>query len=52
MIFIETNGRMDTLIKMFAYYPEKAIRYVIRRRGKIISRFLIIEGGSSTVKNL
>ncbi len=52
MLFIETNGRVDTLIKMFAFYPEKSIRYVVRRGGKIKARFLIMQDGSTPVKTL
>ena len=38
-MFIDTNGRFDTLIKMFAHFPEKSIRYKTN-----FYRFLILEG--------
>jgi hypothetical protein len=43
MMFIKGNGRIDTLIKIFNFYPDKTIRYVVRRRGKIVARFVIME---------
>jgi len=42
-MFIEANGRFDALIKIFGYYPEKAVRYTAKKKGKIIVRFLITE---------
>lgn len=51
-MFIETNGRIDTLIKIFAYYPDKSLRYVVKRKGRILARFLIMQGGKTPVKTL
>ncbi len=42
-MFIETNGRIDTLVKIFAFFPEKSIRYVVKRKGKILARFVVIQ---------
>jgi len=50
-LFVEGKGRIDTLMKVFAYFPDKTIRYIVRKRGKVIVRFLITEG-SSGMKNI
>lgn len=45
-MFVEGNGRIDTLVKIFAFFPEKSIRYIAKKRGKVITRFLVMEGSS------
>jgi len=50
-MFIEGSGRMDTLMKIFYYFPNKTIRYVVKKRGRVIVRFLVTEE-SSGMRNL
>lgn len=43
-MFVETTGRFDALMAMFAYYPKRAIRLVIKRKGKILKSYLVVDG--------
>lgn len=45
-MFVEGKGRIDTLMKIFAFFPDKTIRYVAKKNGKVLTRFLIMEGSS------
>lgn len=47
-MFLETRSRLDTLITMFNVYPNKSIRYVVKRKGKRLKTFVILESSFST----
>lgn len=46
-MFIEANGRIDALIKIFAFFPERSIKYLIKKKNVPMVSFFVIEGGAS-----
>jgi len=40
-MFVEGKGRIDTLVKIFCYYPEKSVRYQVITEKKKVKVYLV-----------